>query len=91
MRATLERAEEELRLWVELVRQTRADALDLDHAVQAVTTKTAARYQAYLHRPEVSEKFEHLNATAANVVGINRWLDRVDGPAAGMSDASQLR
>lgn len=91
VRGTLERAEEELRLWVELVRQTRTDALDLDHAVQAVTTKTAERYQAYLSRPEVFEKFEHLNATAANVVGINRWLDRVEGPAAGMADAPKLR
>ncbi len=88
---SLERAEEELRLWVELVRQTRANALDLDHAVQRVTEKTAERYAAYLADESVLEKFEHLNATTANVVGINRWLDRVDGPTGGIGDACSLR
>jgi glyoxylase-like metal-dependent hydrolase (beta-lactamase superfamily II) len=89
--ASLGRAEEELRLWVELVRGTRADALDLDHAVQRVTEKTSERYSAYLARRDVADKFEHLNATAANIAGINRWLDQVDGPAAPMADPSALR
>jgi glyoxylase-like metal-dependent hydrolase (beta-lactamase superfamily II) len=89
---SLGRAEDELRLWVELVRETRADALDLDHALQRVTEKTAQRYQAYLSRPDVTDKFEHLNATAANIAGINRWLDRVEGPAqASSEDPSTLR
>jgi glyoxylase-like metal-dependent hydrolase (beta-lactamase superfamily II) len=88
---SLERAEEELRLWVELVRETRVNALDLDHAVQRVTEKTAQRYAAYLADGSVQEKFEHLNATAANVVGINRWLDSIDGPSGDLGDASRLR
>jgi glyoxylase-like metal-dependent hydrolase (beta-lactamase superfamily II) len=88
---SLGRAEEELRLWVELVRDTRANQLDLDHAVQRVTEKTAERYSTYLTRPDVAEKFEHLNATAANIAGINRWLDQVDGPAAPMDDPAGLR
>ena len=88
---SLGRAEEELRLWVELVRDTRTNALDLDHAVQRVTEKTSERYSAYLSRPDVADKFEHLNATAANIAGINRWLDQVDGPAAPMADPSGLR
>jgi glyoxylase-like metal-dependent hydrolase (beta-lactamase superfamily II) len=88
---SLGRAEEELLLWVELVRETRASALDLDHAVQRVTEKTADRYAAYLESVEVSEKFEHLNATAANIVGINRWLDSVDGPAPDLGDAAASR
>jgi len=91
VRGSLGRAEEELRLWVELVRETRADALDLDHAVQRVTEKTAERYAAYLADKDLSEKFEHLNATAANIVGINRWLDTVDGPATTIDDAASLR
>ncbi len=62
--------------------ETRASALDLDHAVQRVTEKTAERYAAYLADESVREKFEHLNATTANVVGINRWLDAVEGGAA---------
>lgn len=88
---TLARSAEELRVWVELVRETRASALDLDHAVARVTEKTAARYAAFLADADVSEKFEHLNATAANVVGINRWLDRVDGAAGELADPSSLR
>ena len=74
----LERADDELRLWVELVRETRISALDLDHAVQRVTERTAERYAAYLSDDTITEKFEHLNATAANVAGINRWLDQVE-------------
>jgi glyoxylase-like metal-dependent hydrolase (beta-lactamase superfamily II) len=89
--ATVERAEDELRLWVELVRETRASALDLDHAVQRVTDKTRDRYAAYFANTEVADKFEHLNATAANIAGINRWLDQVEGRSSTMADPSTLR
>lgn len=88
---SLGRAEEELRLWVELVRGTRASALDLDHAVQRVTERTAERYAAYLGDADIQEKFEHLNATAANIVGINRWLDRVEATDSSIGDASTAR
>ncbi len=88
---SLDRAEDELRTWVELVREARTSAMDLDHAVQLVTERTQERYQQYLSRPDVADKFEHLNATAANVAGINRWLDQVDGPATPMDDPSRLR
>jgi len=88
---SLERAEQELRLWVELVRGTRADALDLDHAVQRVTEKTSERYAAYLASVEVSTKFEHLNATAANIAGINRWLDSTEGTGHALADPATTR
>lgn len=91
VRSSLARAEEELRLWVELVRDTRASALDLDHAVQRVTEKTADRYAAYLASADVNEKFEHLNATAANIAGINRWLDSVEGTASTLADPASAR
>jgi len=81
--ATLERSAAELVLWVELVRGARASALDLDHAVQMVRERTAERYAAYLADPQIEGKFEHLNATAANIAGINRWLDRLEGPPGG--------
>lgn len=77
----LDRSIEELRLWVELVRDTRADGLDLDHAVDAVRRRTAERYAAVRADSELDEKFERLNSFASNIVGINRWLDRVDGAA----------
>ncbi|HET7902815.1 MAG TPA: MBL fold metallo-hydrolase, partial [Candidatus Nanopelagicales bacterium] len=38
---TLDRSVEELRLWVELVREARADGLDVDHAVARVRERTA--------------------------------------------------
>jgi glyoxylase-like metal-dependent hydrolase (beta-lactamase superfamily II) len=85
------RAEDELRLWVELVRGTRGDGLDLDHAVRRVTELTAQRYAAYFADEEVSGKFEHLNATAANIAGINRWLDKVEGTTTSQEDPSSLR
>jgi glyoxylase-like metal-dependent hydrolase (beta-lactamase superfamily II) len=85
----LDRSIEELRLWVELVRDARRDGLDLDHAVDAVRRRTADRYAAIRVDPELDEKFERLNSFAANIAGINRWLDRVDGAAAvPMGDAA---
>ncbi len=75
----LERSEEELRLWVEIVGEARGNELDLDHAVGLVRERTAERYAAIRADAELDEKFERLNSFAANVVGINRWLDRLEG------------
>ena len=74
----LERAMEEMQLWVALVRDARRDGLDLDHAVTMVQDRTRDRYQALLAEPEISAKFEELNATATNIAGINRWLDSLE-------------
>ena len=72
---TLDRSVEELRLWVELVREARSDGLDLDHAVVRVRERTAERY-ALRSVPEVEHKIEVLSSTEADVAGIWRWLDR---------------
>ena len=88
---TLARSEEELRLWVELTRGARADRLDLDHAVAMVHERTAERYAAVRADPALAERFEHLNSTAANLVGINRWLDRVDSTTHDFGDAGAPR
>jgi len=72
---TLDRSVEELRLWVELVREARVDGLDLDHAVARVRERTADRY-AVRALPEVEHKLEVLSSTEADVAGIWRWLDR---------------
>jgi len=71
---TLDRSIEELKLWVELVREARLDALDLDHAVQRVKERTADRYAVRSH-PEIEHKLEVLSSTEADVAGIWRWLD----------------
>ncbi|MBI1376201.1 MAG: MBL fold metallo-hydrolase [Frankiales bacterium] len=72
---TLDRSVEELRLWVELVREARVDGLDLDHAVARVRERTAARY-ALRADPEIDHKTEVLSSTEADVAGIWRWLDK---------------
>jgi hypothetical protein len=71
---TLERSVEELRLWVELVREARQDGLDLDHAVARVRERTAARY-AVRADAGLEHKLEVLSSTEADVAGIWRWLD----------------
>ncbi len=80
--ATLDRSEEELRLWVELVRDARLDGLDLDHALVRVRERTADRYAAFRADPERVARYEHLNTDRANLLGILRWLDQVE-PLAG--------
>lgn len=87
----LDRSEEELRLWVELVQEARRDDLDLDHAVELVQLRTAERYAAIRQDPELDEKFERLNSFAANIVGINRWLDAVEGTTKPLGDAADAR
>ena len=72
---TLDRSVAELRLWVDLVREARADGLDLDHAVVRVRERTAERY-ALRSVPEVEHKIEVLSSTEADVAGIWHWLDR---------------
>jgi glyoxylase-like metal-dependent hydrolase (beta-lactamase superfamily II) len=84
----LDRSEEELRLWVELVGEARANELDLDLAIGLVRERTAERYAAIRADEELDEKFERLNSFAANIVGINRWLDRVEGELDDFGDAA---
>jgi glyoxylase-like metal-dependent hydrolase (beta-lactamase superfamily II) len=87
----LARSEQELRLWVELVREAREEHLDLEHAVAMLVERTRERYAAFYADAGVREKFEELNATAANVAGINRWLDRVEGGGQELADPAALR
>jgi glyoxylase-like metal-dependent hydrolase (beta-lactamase superfamily II) len=79
----LEEAAEELRDWVDGVRETRASGLDLDHAVTMLRERTAERYGRLYTDPEVDAKFELLSSTAANINGISRWLDRLEAQSAG--------
>lgn len=72
---TLDRSVEELRHWVELVREARADGLDVDHAVDRVRERTLERY-AVRALPEVEAKLEILSSTEADVHGIWRYLDQ---------------
>ena len=75
---SLERAEEELRVWVGLVREARSEQMDLDHTLALVRDRTRERYARLLERTEVAAKFEALSSSVANVVGISRWLEKLD-------------
>lgn len=86
----LDRSQEELLRWVDLVRQARAEQADLDHAVAMVRERT--RSAAWDDLPaDAGEKWEVLSSTAANVVGISRWLDSVEGPGSTSGDAADTR
>lgn len=82
----LSRSREELIRWVDLVRSARSLKLDLDHAVAMVAEQTRKSTPASTHLDD--EKWEALSSTAANVVGISRWLDTQDGPGSTSGDAS---
>lgn len=85
---TLDVSIEELKLWVELVRDARSEQLDLDHAVAMIKEKTHERYARLLNDPALSHRFEELNSTGANIVGINRWLDRIENSEYSFGDAA---
>jgi len=75
---TLQRAAEEIRLWVEETRQARGAGLDFDHAVAMVHERTRQRYAAL--GPDADQalaaRFETISGTASNVSGIMHWLDK---------------
>jgi glyoxylase-like metal-dependent hydrolase (beta-lactamase superfamily II) len=75
---TLERSAEELRVWVDIAREARGRGYDLDHAVAWAAQRTAHRYRELVADPGLLARFESLNSTAANLAGINRWLDQVE-------------
>src|SRR6266487_4264936 len=81
---TLARSAEELRVWVEEVKQARGTGLDLDHAVAMVRDRTKQRYALFLPEtdPEVAARFERLTGAASNVAGIMHWLDQSAGQGA---------
>ncbi|MCO5973635.1 MBL fold metallo-hydrolase [Actinoallomurus soli] len=75
---TLDRSEEELRLWVELVAEAHDQRLDLDHAVAMVRERTDGRYRAFAPDadPRAAEKVEMISSARNNVAGIMHALDK---------------
>lgn len=84
----LTRSEEVLIHWVDLVRQARTMQMDLDHAVAMVFERT--RLATVMEDDNAMEKWEVLSSTPANVAGISRWLDRVEGPGSTSGDAASV-
>jgi glyoxylase-like metal-dependent hydrolase (beta-lactamase superfamily II) len=77
---TLDRAADEIDLWVEETRRARKAGMDLDHAAAMVAERTRQRYAVLAPGadPVVAAKFERISASGANVAGIMRWLDKSD-------------
>ncbi len=81
----LDRAAEEITVWVEETRQARRAGLDLDHAAAMVAERTRQRYAVLADGadPRLADKYERISGTAANVAGIMHWLEKSDAPASG--------
>jgi glyoxylase-like metal-dependent hydrolase (beta-lactamase superfamily II) len=77
----LARSAAEISLWVEETRRARTAGLDLDHAAAMVAERTRQRYLVLADGadPDLAAKYERISGTAANVAGIMRWLDKIDG------------
>ncbi|MQY08443.1 MBL fold metallo-hydrolase [Actinomadura macrotermitis] len=75
---TLDRSAEELRVWVDAVRDARDQDLELDHAVAMVRDRTDERYAITREGadPELAAKYEVLNGAESNVAGIMHALNR---------------
>ncbi|GAA1468505.1 MBL fold metallo-hydrolase [Nocardiopsis exhalans] len=76
---TIDRAEAELRLWVETVRESRDTGGDLDHAIAMVRDKVISRYKPLPPgaSPEAAAVLDTLSGPEANVGGIVHWLDKL--------------
>lgn len=85
---TLDRSVDELERLIADVRFARQHEHDLDHAVAMIIEKTNQRLTKLAAMPEVQERFAALNTTAANVVGVNRWLNTVEGSDYDFGDAA---
>jgi glyoxylase-like metal-dependent hydrolase (beta-lactamase superfamily II) len=77
--ATLERSVEELRYWVEVVREAHAESPDVDHAIAIVRERDQGRHPGFYADAARVEKFDELSGVGANVNGIIRWIERGTG------------
>jgi glyoxylase-like metal-dependent hydrolase (beta-lactamase superfamily II) len=77
---TLDRAADEINIWVDETRRTRGRGLDLDHAAAMVAERTRERYKILRDDadPELTATYERTSSAAANVAGIMHWLNRQD-------------
>ena len=89
--SALDRSEEVLCRWVEMVREARSLHMDLDHAVAMVRERTLMSFPDTDAAPGRVAAWEQLSSTAANVAGISRWLDQSEGPGSTSGDAASVR
>jgi glyoxylase-like metal-dependent hydrolase (beta-lactamase superfamily II) len=77
---TLDRAAEEINVWVDETRRVRGRGLDLDHAAAMVAERTRERYAVLREDadPELAATYDRTSSAAANVAGISHWLNLQD-------------
>jgi glyoxylase-like metal-dependent hydrolase (beta-lactamase superfamily II) len=75
---TLDRAAEELNVWVEETRRARASGPDLDYAVTMVAERVRDRYAIMRDDadPGLAAKYDQTSGTRTNVAGIFGWLSK---------------
>ena len=72
--ATLDASEAQLHYWVESVTRALGETTDLDHAIALVHERDRAERSAFYSDAALVEKHEALSSTAANFLGVSRWL-----------------
>ena len=74
----LDRAAEEINVWVDETRRARDRGADLDHAVAMVAERTRERYAVLRDDADaaMAAKYDRTSSTAANVAGILHYLDK---------------
>ena len=73
---TFDASVDELHAWVDTVKLSRSLGADLDHAIAMVRERDRARHPELYANADVLDKQEHLSSIAANINGINRYLDK---------------
>lgn len=66
----------QLHYWVEWVKQAHHEGMDFDHALLMVLAKDREVNGQFFANPEVSNKFEQLSSSEAQVSGIWHWLEK---------------
>lgn len=66
----------QLHYWVEWVKQAHHEGMDFDHALLMVLAKDREVNADFFANTEVSNKFEHLSSSEAQVSGIWHWLEK---------------
>lgn len=86
---TLRRSADEIRTWVDETRRARGAGQGLDHAAALVAQRTRDRYAVLRDGADeaAAARLERMSNSAANVAGIQRWLDRSEPAAPPRPDA----
>jgi glyoxylase-like metal-dependent hydrolase (beta-lactamase superfamily II) len=75
----------QLHYWVEWVRKAHHEGMDFDHALLMVLAKDREVNARFFEHSDVSNKFEKLSSSQAQVSGIWHWLEKKDQSASSIT------